>query len=175
MSKAIEDMTRDELNKELLAISKKEGEDISMKDIEALPNKDAVIDVINGLSSSKEEEETEETSTSGDSVDILVGEEYIRTYSKEIHGKDFKSLAKQFISQTKWNGKAEMKADGSFDALLVAYRERKTWDKEAGIFKDEFVWKDKTFNRNQGAEWKDKALEFYHEKQAHKKAIIKAV
>lgn len=74
-----------------------------------------------------EEEETEEETLSEDSVDILNGDLYVRTFSMEDHGDEWMSLAQEFITkkpkQPK-NGQYRIVPSSSVGKVVVNWREK---------------------------------------------------
>ncbi len=68
-------------------------------------------------------------------VDVVQEDRYIRTYSKEVHGADYKDLAQQFVDKVP--GRSIVKA-GEIERLRVSYRERNIaegrWDEKTEMF-----------------------------------------
>lgn len=91
--------------------------------------------------SEDEDEDEDEGTDSGKEVDIVKGDEYIRTFSEGVHGKDFKKLAKMFIEKnpkmsiSKKNVKEVVVRWRAFDKELKAYKEnsRRFSDKEMAL------------------------------------------
>ena len=59
-----------------------------------------------------------------DAYDILVGEKYVRTYSQEVHGDDFKALAEGFITKKFKGGAYSMVPSHTIAEVEVRYREK---------------------------------------------------
>lgn len=65
----------------------------------------------------------------GDAVDVISGNEYVRTYSKKEHGKEFAKLATEFAeklnekySERDLDRKAEVVDSGTIEQVFVVYR-----------------------------------------------------
>lgn len=99
-------------------------------------------------------------SVRGDEVDILRGtNEYVRTFSKRVHGSRFKELAAMFCE--KHRGCRIAKA-GEVKALRVEWRQEEA-DEEGTI---RFVTKSRVFTeKTDGADWKDKATTWKNQRQ----------
>ena len=63
----------------------------------------------------------------GESVDVVVGDRYLRTYCLRIHGKNFTALAEEFAKQKG----AELVPSEKIKALAVEYRAE---SKDTGIY-----------------------------------------
>lgn len=87
-------------------------------------------------------------------VDIIKGgSEYVRTYSKEVHGADFLDLAKEFISG---HADTEIADSDSVKIVVVRYRIQ---DKKTGVSTNT----QKSFSSADGEDFKAKAIIFRNE------------
>ena len=91
----------------------------------------------------------EKTGFGKDSVDVVRGDEFIRTFSKEVHGEDWKKLAEEFVSKdvrrslvppvaavvVEW--RAERFDDAGISKGYFEERQRFTDKKEAVFFNNE--------------------------------------
>jgi hypothetical protein len=77
------------------------------------------------------ESDDEDGAESGPSVDVIKGErEYVRTYSKADHGKEFKALAEQFATKELYSKRGYRVVSGSeVIAVEVYYREKEDAEK----------------------------------------------
>ena len=64
-----------------------------------------------------------------DAFDILKGEQWIRQYSLELHGEDFKQLAEQFIQQSTKGTPYTMVPAHTVTHVEVRFREKEDGDK----------------------------------------------
>ena len=80
-------------------------------------------------SSEEEEGEPKPLKADKNSVDILRGKLYVRTFSKEIHGADFEDIAKQFIGKPMYAKRAySVVPSAQVIGIQVRYREKKDFD-----------------------------------------------
>lgn len=157
--------TKDDLVKALvkLGYDKKELTKLSLKDLEEMMTKESMEDDSEEESTEAEEtesdeesdeemaddeDEEEEVAAKGDELDIVKGEgeskEYVRTYSKKVHGAEYKDLAKQFCEK---NSKCSI-AKKPVTALVVKWRE---FDKKANAGEGAQVEKTERFTKKQDA------------------------
>lgn len=84
------------------------------------------------------------------SVDVVAGDEYIRTYSEDVHGANYRELAEQMAG--KKEGRSVVESD-TIVRVLVEYREFDPKVKET-------VDRVKEFSERDGADFKEAAIEF---------------
>ncbi len=96
----------------------------------------------------------------GDSVDILKrGNIYTRTYSKDVHGKDFLELAESFVNNPNHALREySIVPSSTITSLAVRYREKEDFDKPLDKQKPDspIIEKEKTF----GEDEKEEAIAF---------------
>ena len=118
MSKAvaISKMSKEDILAELeLAKGKVEGLEFSEENT-AAELKEMLKDVREALGESKDEEVAE-----GEAFDVVMGNQYIRTYEAPIH-EDPKTLAEQFVGKNEKRGMA-VEAAGKITTLTLNWRE----------------------------------------------------
>lgn len=94
------------------------------------------------------------------SVDIVKGNQYIRTYSQEVHGDDFHSLAESYIASpanSDISGEAQIVNSDGIKVVVVNYRQL---DKKSGVSTD--TARSFSLERN-GEEFKNQAIAFKNE------------
>lgn len=151
------DMSEEELRDQLIA------DDAGSEDTDPVDPEDGSEDESEEDDDSKKSESPKAKAPKGEFVDIVSGEEYIRTYSKEVHGDDFLKLAESFANQASKRERKMLDA-GEIKSLRVSFRVQ---DKKPGDNQGAWIPMSQDFGQDRAA-----ALVFVKSKLAVQKAVI---
>ena len=95
------------------------------------------------------------------SLDVITGENYIRTYSKAVHGADFKAIAEGFAGKKAGRTLVD---SASVKKLEVSWREKQ----KDGSYKPFLV----ILTAEKGKDWKEQAIKLAKTHEASKSSIV---
>lgn len=111
-----------ELNESPAPKSPEEVKPKSERELNQEAKKKVADEKVNGVA------KPEKTGFGKEEVDVVRGEEYIRTFSKEVHGEDWKKLAEEFVAK---DSKGQRSLVPPVAEVFVEWREERKSD--AGI------------------------------------------